>query len=283
MRVLPDPAPSAGAASVRWSDLRARVISAVILGPLVILGIWWGGVPYAAMLMAAALGLGWEWVALCGAVAPGLPGALMLMSIGAAACCTILGEAPAGLALLALGTVATGVAGREMAHARAFAAGVPYIGLGVVSLIWLRADGAVGLTNLMFVLLLVWSSDIGAYCVGRFVGGPKLAPSISPGKTWSGAAGGLLGALGAAWAVAAAFPAGGSMGRVGVIAVVLGVTSQAGDLLESQIKRHFGVKDSSRIIPGHGGLLDRLDALLLAAQVAAVLALMAGRGVKIWQ
>jgi phosphatidate cytidylyltransferase len=148
---------------------------------------------------------------------------------------------------------------------------------------WLRADPAVGLPNTLFVLSIVWASDIGAYAVGRLVGGPKLAPAISPGKTWSGAAGGLGCAAIASLAVAACLST--EISAIHVIGpgIVLGVISQAGDLWESALKRHFGVKDSGRIIPGHGGLLDRLDALLAVAPVAALLAFTVGRGVVLWR
>jgi phosphatidate cytidylyltransferase len=161
--------------------------------------------------------------------------------------------------------------------------GFPYLGLAAVALPWLRADPFVGLPNTLFVLVVVWTSDIGAYLVGRLIGGPKLAPAISPGKTWSGAAGGLVSAALASLAVAACFSPGLSPLHVTASAVALGVVSQAGDLLESALKRHFGVKDSGRIIPGHGGLLDRVDALLAVAPVAALLAFTVGRGVVLWR
>ncbi len=144
-------------------------------------------------------------------------------------------------------------------------------------------SGPSGLRNTLFVLVVVWASDIGAYMVGRLVGGPKLAPMISPGKTWSGAVGGLVSAVLGSAVVANCVVAEFSAFHVIASAIVLGVISQSGDLLESGLKRHFGVKDSGRIIPGHGGLLDRLDALLAVAPVAALLALTVGRGVVLWR
>jgi len=161
--------------------------------------------------------------------------------------------------------------------------GVPYIGLAAVALLWLRADPRAGLANTLFVLAIVWGSDIGAYMVGRLAGGPKLAPAISPGKTWSGAAGGLVSAALAGLVVATCFSSGFSPSHVMELAIVLGFVSQAGDLLESMLKRRFGVKDSGGIIPGHGGLLDRVDALLAVAPAAALLALSVGRGVVLWR
>ncbi len=156
------------------------------------------------------------------------------------------------------------------------ATGALYILPACATLLWLRADPTVGLGNVLFVLLIVWASDIGAYLVGRLVGGARLAPAISPGKTWSGAVGGLA-AAGLVGLAAAAHP------RAILVAIGLGVLSQAGDLLESALKRHFGVKDSGFLIPGHGGLFDRLDGLLAAAPAAGLLAVSLGRGVELWR
>lgn len=166
------------------------------------------------------------------------------------------------------------------------AAGAAYILLAAVGLFWLRFDPAVGRANLVFLLLLVWASDIGAYSAGRAIGGPRLAPRISPGKTVSGALGGLLAAVligvVAAWPVSESLPRL-PLWRAGALAGLLGVVAQVGDLLESLVKRHFGVKDSGWLIPGHGGLLDRLDALMAVALAASLLALVEGRGVVLWE
>jgi phosphatidate cytidylyltransferase len=157
-------------------------------------------------------------------------------------------------------------------------AGLSYILLAVVAVVWLRRSGW---ENLLLVLLVVWATDIGAYLVGRLLGGPRLAPRISPGKTWSGAAGGFGCAL--AVGLGAASLGQSSPGPALAVAAGLSIAAQAGDLLESGMKRHFGVKDSGRLIPGHGGLLDRLDGLLAAAPVAALLAATLGRGVEFWR
>jgi phosphatidate cytidylyltransferase len=162
------------------------------------------------------------------------------------------------------------------------ACGVAYVAPGALALFWLRDDPVAGLTDVLFLLLIVWASDIGAYASGRLIGGPKLAPAISPGKTWSGAAGGLLSAMLVGLA-ASRFAMPSPMSHGIAVAAVLGVLSQLGDLLESWLKRHFGVKDSSGMIPGHGGLMDRLDGVLAAAPAAALLALLLGRGVELWR
>lgn len=158
----------------------------------------------------------------------------------------------------------------------------PLIGIGMLYFLtgWLALQtlraAPNGFANVLFVLLLVWSTDIGAYLAGRLIGGPKLAPALSPGKTWSGAVGGLLAALGVTLAFGPTLS--------GLLAAAgLSVASQLGDLLESGAKRYFGVKDSGRTIPGHGGLFDRLDGLLAAAPLAAALAFAQGAGHLLWQ
>ena len=159
----------------------------------------------------------------------------------------------------------------------AWVAGIAYIAPAYIALIWLRA-GPGGLRNIAFLAALVWAGDIGAYVAGRQLGGPRLAPAISPGKTWSGAAGGT------ACAVLAGMAAGWTRpGHAALFALLLSIVAQAGDLLESAIKRRAGVKDSGWIIPGHGGLLDRLDGVLTAAPVAAICSLAVGPGQVLWR
>jgi phosphatidate cytidylyltransferase len=228
--------------AARWGDLRLRVASAAVLAPLALICIWVGGAAFAGLIIAATLGVAVEWVRM---VQAGRGGAASLL------------------------------------------AGAAYILLAAAGLCWLRADPVAGRVNLVFLLALVWASDVGAYVAGRAIGGTRLAPRISPGKTVAGALGGLAASVLAGVVVAvlvsvAAAPSSLSLGRAGALAGLLGVIAQAGDLLESFVKRHFGVKDSGRLIPGHGGLLDRLDALMAVALAASLLALIQGRGVVLW-
>ncbi len=151
--------------------------------------------------------------------------------------------------------------------------GIVYAGLTGISLSSIRGDDSVGLIAMLFVFAVVWSTDILAYFTGRAIGGPKLAPRISPGKTWSGAIGGALSGVVAGVAlVLSQFSL--DDFRLPVLALVLSVASQSGDLFESYIKRRFGVKDSSKLIPGHGGVMDRVDGLVFACFAALLLALM---------
>jgi len=172
---------------------------------------------------------------------------------------------------------------RGISTARAIVFGIPYLGLGATALVWLRQSVETGCANVIVLLLVVWASDIGAYMAGRAIGGARLAPSISPGKTWSGSVGGLVAAALVGAAAALVLGNGAPIWRPVSFAVLIAGISQAGDLFESLLKRHFGVKDSGTMIPGHGGLLDRLDALLAATPAAALLALVLGPGVGLWE
>ena len=150
--------------------------------------------------------------------------------------------------------------------------GAAYVGLPAFVLVWLRQDADYGLAAVLYLFLAVWVTDIAAYATGRTLGGPKLAPSISPGKTWSGLAGGV-GCAGLAGAAFGACIAGGSAFRLGALAIALGIAAQLGDLYESALKRRSGLKDASGLIPGHGGVLDRVDGLVAAIALAAVIVL----------
>lgn len=161
--------------------------------------------------------------------------------------------------------------------------GILYVGICCLSLVILRADPAEGLGLVLAFFSIIWATDIGAYLVGRSLGGPKLAPAISPNKTWSGAIGGLVCAVVAGYAVARGM----DLSYDDIIVVLMGAlisaVSQVGDLIESWWKRHFGVKDSGSIIPGHGGILDRIDGVLLASPVAVASHWMAQGGGLPWK
>lgn len=155
------------------------------------------------------------------------------------------------------------------------ALGVIYAGVLLLAPILLRRDPAFGFVAIVFVFAIVWATDVVAYFAGRALGGPKLWPAVSPKKTWSGALGGTLGGVAAGLLVAKL--AGLALAPMLVlVALGLSVVAQAGDLLESAVKRHFGAKDASQLIPGHGGLMDRLDGFLTAAAAAVMVGLLRG-------
>lgn len=268
------------AAAAPWRDLRLRLVTALVLGPLVLACIWLGAHFFTALVAVMVAGLAWEWVRLCGGTVRGMGGVAVPVTVLAAGALAAGGHEMAGLLLLLPGAVLAHRLARGR-HAWFLAAGVLYIGLAGIALIALRHEPGVGRDNLIFLILVVWASDSAAYVAGRALGGPRLWPAVSPGKTWSGAAGGLLGAVLVGIVAHALWP--GSAVQGALVAGLLGLLAQAGDLLESALKRRFGVKDSSNLIPGHGGLLDRLDGLLAAAPVAAILSWFLGWGEVLWR
>lgn len=268
-----------------WGDLKTRILAAAALGPVALLCVWFGGPWWAGLMALCVAGMAWEWVKLCGASTWALPGVILAPVILVAGGIALLGRPGLALAILGTGSVATWLAACQGRGARPgwLTFGVLYLGLGATALISLRQDDLVGRDNVIFLLLVVWASDIAAYAAGRSLGGPKIAPAISPNKTWSGSIGGLIGASAVGLGAAMFLSSGGSPARIVMVSASLGVATQAGDMFESWIKRRFGVKDSSGLIPGHGGLLDRLDGVLAAAPLAALLGAAAGAGVHLWR
>ncbi|CAI9119423.1 phosphatidate cytidylyltransferase [Brytella acorum] len=259
--------PSESAPSgTNWHDLGTRLLSAAIMLPLAFGGIWAGGVFYDVLIVFVTLGIVYEGAALLlrrRSADIGLLGWVVFANVG----------------VLLVGWIGHLDPMTEILFlALMFVAG-PRVGLlaviamiGGLSLLWLRDLPHWGLVSVLFVLCIVITSDTSAYAAGRIFGGAKLAPRISPGKTRSGALGGLVGAAIVGGVVAQLAAPGTWLGGL-ITGLVLGVASQCGDLAESAFKRRLGVKDSSRLIPGHGGLLDRLDGLLAAAPLAALISM----------
>jgi len=282
----------APAAPASRSELAKRVGSGVVMAALAIAAVVLGGWPFVLFWAAAALGVFWEWSAIVadGAVAVRVAGAAALVVAALAA-----GGGQLFTALVALAGGAGMAAGMCPQRRIWCAAGILYAGVVVLAPVVLRHDHELGTAAIFFLFAVVWATDILGYFIGRAVGGPKLAPQISPKKTWSGACGGALGALAAGVAVVdvmvvAAVPDAGQAVLIAAacIAIALSMIAQAGDLFESAVKRRFGVKDASHVIPGHGGLMDRLDGFLAAAAVAALIGLLRGgpdasaRGLLLW-
>ncbi|MEZ5789008.1 MAG: phosphatidate cytidylyltransferase [Xanthobacteraceae bacterium] len=253
-------------------DALTRALSGIILAVLAIAAAVVGGWPFVLFWTAAAIGVFWEWSAIvAGAARVARIGGIL--AIAAAGSSALAGHPLAMLAVLAIGTGVLGVMAPGM---RLWSAGgVLYAGLVLASPVLLRRDPEFGMTALLYLFAIVWATDILAYAGGRLIGGRKLAPAISPKKTWSGAITGTLAGIGAGTAAALIAGLANPLAAAG-LALLLSAVAQAGDLGESAVKRHFGVKDSSRIIPGHGGLMDRLDGFLAAATAAAVLGVVRG-------
>jgi phosphatidate cytidylyltransferase len=282
----PGPADPSGTITSGNRELMLRVCSALVLVPLAIGTAYLGGWPFALLWSLAALGVFWEWSALVAA-----DGRRPAAMVGGAALVVSLGLAAVGRFTGALIVGATGMmAAAPMAPARHrgwAAAGVPYAGAIGIAPIALRSDSEDGFVAVIFLFAIVWTTDIVAYFLGRLIGGPKLMPRVSPKKTWSGAISGLAAAVLAAVAVAQVAGLSG-LYSIALVAAILSAVAQAGDLFESRLKRRFGAKDSSHLIPGHGGLMDRLDGFVFAAAVAALIGVLRGgveapaHGLLVW-
>lgn len=269
----------------RKRGLRVRVLTTLILVPPAVVAVHFGFPWFDLMVAVTACLMGREWAALTGAARR----ATLSILIGGTCVAAIGGVAIGGLDL-AIALIAAGIAAALIAAAAwpgkgAWSAlGVLWIALPCVSIVWLRADPDAGRETVLWLLCAVWATDIGAFFAGRAIGGPRLAPTISPGKTWAGLVGGVLSSV-VVGVVAAWLVAPGRWGLVvtlGLVSAGLAIVAQAGDLAESGLKRHFGFKDSGDIVPGHGGALDRLDGLLAAAPAIALLHMVSGGSPFAW-
>jgi phosphatidate cytidylyltransferase len=275
---------AAPAADQGSRNLMMRVAAALILAPVAIAVAWLGGWLWTTLVTVAAIGLYVEWLMIVG-----VPREIRVVTSGAIALAVsglglAAGRIDASLLALALGLAAVALLSPE--RRSWIATGFFYAAAAQIASVLMRLDQTYGFVALMLVLLVVWVTDIGGYFAGRGIGGPKLWPRVSPKKTWAGAVGGFAASL----VIASGFAALG-LGETGpllLLGAVLSIASQLGDLFESAVKRRFGVKDSSHIIPGHGGLLDRLDGFVAAVVVAAIFGLLrggvdgVGRGLMVW-
>lgn len=271
----------------RWSDLGKRTLSALVLGPIFLLDLYAGGLWAEWLFAIIAVLIALEYTSIVHA------GDKRQFAFHALAGLAAAMLAPGGwvLASITIIVIATfmslGMARRagQRTHSWWGATGVAYVALPTMALALLRDDVDWGWNALLWLALVVWATDIGAYFSGRLIGGPKLAPKLSPKKTWAGLGGGIVAAalvsfLTCHWLeVPPLVPSG--------IAAVLALVAQAGDIYESALKRQFNIKDSSNLIPGHGGILDRVDGLVAAAVVAAILGFLhnpesVAKGLLLW-
>jgi phosphatidate cytidylyltransferase len=253
------------------SDFPVRLLSGLAVGAIVALFVFTGMLPFAVLVVAVTLLLSWEWSRLVHG--PDVDAVVAVHLISAFAGAALAWFEKAGLGLLALTTGAILAMVLSLGRNSILAGlGVFYAGLPAIAIIWLRSDPGFGLLAVVFLIVVTIAADTGAFISGRLLGGPKLWPRLSPNKTWAGLmgavlAGAVIGAL--FWfAVPAASPL-----HLGVTAALLALVAQAGDLAESALKRRFGAKDTGTLIPGHGGVMDRVDGLIAAASAAGLIAL----------
>jgi phosphatidate cytidylyltransferase len=253
-------------------NLLMRIAAALVLAPLAIGAAYAGGWYWTVLVTLGAIGLFVEWLAVT-YTARNVPVSVAgVVALVLSAPFLAVGNVNAALVVLALGLVA--VAFRATEPRIWAAAGFLYAAAAQVASLLVRLDQAKGLSALILVLLVVWATDIGGYFAGRAIGGPKLWPRVSPKKTWAGAIGGFAASL----LIAIGFSASdlGETLPLVILAAMLSVAAQLGDLFESAIKRRFGVKDSGHIIPGHGGVMDRLDGFVAAIVLAAIFGVLRG-------
>jgi phosphatidate cytidylyltransferase len=268
--------------------LRLRILSALVLAPVAVAAVWFGGPYLATLTIVAAIVMAWEWGRLCGggtatAAGGGFRAALIAV-VAAAVVAASLWGIWVGISLALAGAVLVWrIASRDRAGAPLWlAAGCLWVALPCILLLWLMQSGNAGRGMLLWVFAVVWATDIGAYAMGRQFGGPLLAPRWSPRKTWTGLIGGIICAALVGWATAGVLRVTPVMPLV-LVSAGLAIVEQFGDLAESVAKRRFGVKDTSSLIPGHGGLLDRLDGLLAVIPAVALLTLFGGGSVLTWR
>lgn len=269
---------ASGARSGKFADLSLRAGVAAAFATVAYAAIWFGGLAALFFAMAAGGVTVWEWRRIsrgpaAGPLAPTTAGWQITAVVGAAVIAHYADILTAALFLVAVAFA--GVVADRLLSRRPWWSllGAIYIGLALSFFVILRDDPAQGFKTIVWLLLVVVATDVGAYFVGRAIGGPKLWVRVSPGKTWSGAIGGVALAVFAAFMFATGAEISFGMGTVAVT-IAISVVSQCGDLAESAYKRRFGVKDSGRILPGHGGLLDRLDGLIAATLLVGAFALL---------
>ena len=252
-------------------ELGLRIVSGVVLAALALFCVWHGPKAFGALVLVAGLLMSWEWGRIVRGVDFDLAFSIHAAALVVAFALASLGYAALAAAILLAGAI-TLIPLQFGERSLLSAAGVLYTGLPALSLLWLRGDEPHGFWAVVLLLTLVAATDTAAYFTGRWAGGPKLWPRVSPNKTWSGLIGGITGSA----LVGALFAhyLGASVGALASAGLMLGLVAQGGDLAESALKRRYGVKDASNLIPGHGGALDRLDGVVAVALAAALFALL---------
>ena len=253
------------------TDFTTRLGAGAVMAVVALAFILAGVIPFAVLVVLVAVAISWEWGRMVHGTSANNVIAVQIITATLAGILAAAGLVGLGLLALPIGAILATLLslGRNSVFS---ALGVFYAGLPAVSLIWLRSDPFLGLHGVLFLLLVVIAADTGAFIAGRLVGGPRLWPAVSPNKTWSG----LAGALVAGAVVGALFSyavAGSSPVWLAAAGAVLALVAQGGDLAESAMKRRFGVKDTSALIPGHGGVMDRVDGLIAAASAVAIAAI----------
>lgn len=272
-------------AAVRPGEIVLRIASALVLAAVALGATLYSPWTFLVLVMVGGGLAVWEWGRLTRG--NGFDGTALISAVAVGAAAVLISLRQPNLAALILTAVSVAIFVTQPTRSESAwsLAGLLYVALPAAALVWLRGDPALGAIAVVYLFVVAWTTDTASYAAGRLIGGPKLAPRISPRKTWSGF---IIGALTPALVgIAFAFALKSTSALwLALVSVALALACQVGDLTESWVKRRFGAKDMSRMIPGHGGLLDRIDGVLFAAVVAALIAVRdlanPGRGLLIW-
>ncbi|HET6389477.1 phosphatidate cytidylyltransferase [Hyphomicrobium sp.] len=263
--------PLGGALDFIPQELRLRIASGSAIAVVALAMLYWSPAAFIVLTFLVAVAMTWEWGHIVRDEMPD-PAFVAHAAVVLIATVLVLNDMPGwGVAAAIAGAAAVAALSANSGRAQLSAAGVLYTALPVVALGWLRSDEPLGFLATLYVVLAVAVTDIAAYFSGRTIGGPKLWPAVSPNKTWSGLIGGVTAAA-LAGLLFALFTGSGSPGWLASLGLAIGLVAQCGDLAESALKRHFGLKDSGGLIPGHGGFMDRMDGLVTASILAALVA-----------
>ena len=277
--------PGSASPKAQKSETATRIASALVLGALALAAVIVSPWTFAALVIVAGVAVAWEWGRLVRGASFDAIALIQAAAIAAIAVLVTISRPELALVAAAAAFAGTGFLGLSSGTLGWSLLGLAYSVLPAWSMVWLRSDPAWGTIALLFVFAVAWTTDTASYAGGRLLGGPKLAPRISPQKTWSGLIVGTLTPALVGYAFALMLK-GTSAPRLALVSVAIAAACQIGDLSESAVKRRFGAKDMSDLIPGHGGLLDRIDGLLIAAIAAALIALRdpsnPGHGLLFW-
>jgi phosphatidate cytidylyltransferase len=275
----------------KWADLGVRSASAIVLAPVVVAAVWAGGTWYTAFIASLGVLMAWEWtnivhngdakpfalhaIAATSAALLVPYASILIVAFSAASLC--LTAYPAKIESAGLQPLQNNIRWKAL--------GVPYVAFPILALALLRRDPEWGVYALIWCIAIVWAADIAAYFAGRLIGGPKLAPKLSPKKTWAGMAGAVIGAALASFIFTSYFQS--THWPLAIFAALFAILEQGGDILESALKRQHNVKDSSNLIPGHGGILDRADGLIAVILAATLVGYLhnsqsAAQGLLLW-
>jgi phosphatidate cytidylyltransferase len=285
VRALPAAQRKTMPATAPQHEIAKRVASAVVLAIVALGAVIASPWSFAVLVIVAGGIVAWEWGKLVRGTGADLIALVVALTVAAIALLVTLGRIDAALISIPVALAAVWALSLGSQNAAWSILGVAYAALPAFALVWLRSDPTLGLAAMLFLLAVSWTTDTASYAAGRLIGGPKLAPIISPKKTWSGLIIGTIAPAIVGYATSLLLKDSSGF-RLALVSIAIAAFCQLGDLSESAVKRKFGTKDMSQLIPGHGGLLDRIDGLLFASLAAALIALRdpssPGRGLLMW-